>query len=203
MKQKSSGWPNWCKTEKHRRQYIQDYFEKEGILLDYNKIEKNPGLRALAKLMLNSFLGKFGQRTNLPQVDYVSDPSINFDILTSDHQEVTGSNFVTDKMVEMRWKNKEEFVESSGRTNVVLAAYTTSQARLKLCSYLEKLGQHVLYSDTDSIVFTVKEDEWEPSLGDYLGDLTDETPENKITHFVTGGPKNYAYKLNKPDDRGN
>ncbi|XP_071151541.1 uncharacterized protein [Mytilus edulis] len=203
MKQEASGWPSWCITKEHRQHYIQDYYEKEGILLDYNKIEKNPGLRALAKLMLNSFWGKFGQRTNLPQVDYVSDPSIFFDMLTSDQQEVTGVNFVTDEMVEMRWRNKAEFVESSGRTNVVLAAYTTSQARLKLYSYLEQLGQRVLYADTDSIVFTVKEGEWEPSLGDYLGDLTDEVPENKITHFVTGGPKNYAYKLHKPDDRGN
>jgi hypothetical protein len=31
------------------------YMFKEGILMDYNNIKKNPGLRALAKLMLNSF----------------------------------------------------------------------------------------------------------------------------------------------------
>jgi hypothetical protein len=45
---------------------------------------------------------------------------------------------VTEEMVEMRWRNKEEFMESSGRTNVVIAAYTTAQARLQLYSYLEK-----------------------------------------------------------------
>ncbi|CAG2256485.1 unnamed protein product [Mytilus edulis] len=174
MKQEASGWPSWCITEKHKQKYIQCYFEKEGIKLDYTKIEKNPGLRSLAKLMLNSFWGKFGQRPNLPQVDYVSDPSIYFDALTSDQQIVTGINFVTDEMVEMRWKHKEEFLESSGKTNVVLAAYTTAQARLKLFSYLEKLGPRVMYVDTDSVVFTVKE----------------------------GGPKNYAYKLENPDSTG-
>lgn len=105
--------------------------------------------------MLNSFWGKFGQRTNLPQVEYISDPSIYFDMLTSDQQVVTGVNFVTEEMVEMRWKNKEEFLGSSGRINVVLAAYTTAQARLQLYSYLEKLGSRVIYADTDSIVFTV------------------------------------------------
>ena len=77
-------------------------------------------------------------------------------------------------MVEIRWKNKEEFLKSSGRTNVVLAAYTTAQARLQLYNYLEKIGSRVMYADTDSIVFTVAKGEWEPSLGDYLGDLTDE-----------------------------
>ena len=108
-------------------------------------------------------------------------------------------NFVTDEVVEMRWKNKNEFVEASKRTNVVLAAYTTAQARLKLYSYLEKLEKRPLYADTDSIIFATDENEWKPSLGDYLGDLTDEVPANKITHFVTGGPKNYGYKLDKPD----
>ncbi|CAC5393601.1 unnamed protein product [Mytilus coruscus] len=188
MKQEASGWPSWCITEKYRQKYIQDYFVKEGILLDCNKIEKNPGLRFLAKLVLNSFWGKFWQRTNLPQVEYVSDPSLYFDMLTSDQHEVTCVNFVTDEMVEMRWKNKEEFLETSGKTNVVKAAYTTAQARLKLYMYLEKIGQRVLYADTDSVIFTANQGEWEPPLGDYPGDITDEVPANIITHFVTGGP---------------
>jgi hypothetical protein len=175
MKQEASGWPSWCTTEKHRHKYIKDYIEKEGIFLDFPKIEKNP--------LLNSFWGKFGQRTNLPQLEYVSDPSIYFDMLTSDQQVVTGVNFVTEEMVEMRWKNKEEFMESSGRTNVVIAAYTTAQARLQLYSYLEKLGSRAMYADTDSIVFTVAKGEWEPSLGDYLGELKDEVPLNNITHL--------------------
>lgn len=160
MKQEESGWPSWCKTEDDRQKYIDNYFEKEGIKLEYNRIQKNPGLRALAKLMLNSFWGKFGQRSNLPQVEYISDPSVYFDMLTSDQQEVTGVNFVSDEVVEMRWKNKDEFIEPSGRTNVVLAAYTTAQARLKLFSYLEKLEQRALYADTDSIIFVTNGNEW-------------------------------------------
>jgi hypothetical protein len=189
MKQEVSGWPSWCTTEEHRHKYIQDYFDKEGILLDNSKIEKNPGLRSLAKLMLNSCWEKFGQRKKLSQDDYIFDPSIYFDMLTSDQQVVTGVSFVTEEMVEMRWKNKEEFIESPGRTNVEIAAYTTAQARLQLYSYLETLGSRVMYADTDSIVFTVAKGEREPSLGDYLGDLTDEVPLNNITYFVTAGPK--------------
>ena len=37
-------------------------------------------------------------------------------------------------------------------------------------------------------------------MGDYLGDLTDETPGNEILKFVTGGPKNYVYT--KPNKKG-
>jgi hypothetical protein len=52
-----------CQSENDKWRYIRDYHEKEGILLDYNNIQNNPGLRALAKLMLNSFWGKFGNAT--------------------------------------------------------------------------------------------------------------------------------------------
>ena len=58
IKQESSGFPEGCDTEK-KQQYVNEYFEREGIRTDQNKIEKNTGLRALAKLMLNSFWGKY------------------------------------------------------------------------------------------------------------------------------------------------
>ena len=53
IKQEASGWPDWCKTEEDRQKYTEDYFEKEGIRLDAKNINCNPGLRQLAKLMLN------------------------------------------------------------------------------------------------------------------------------------------------------
>ena len=202
IKQEASGWPKWCKSEEQKQSYIQSYYDREGIWLDYKNIEKNPGMRALAKLMLNSFWGKFGQRSNMAQVEITDDPSVYFDKLTSDCEEVVAVNYVSEEAVELRWRFKDDFVEPSGKTNVVIAAYTTAQARLKLYSYLEMLGQRALYADTDSVVFTTGPGERTPSLGDFLGDLTDETPNNSITTFVTGGPKNYAYQLAHPDEEG-
>ncbi len=55
LKQEADGWPSWVKTEEDKDQYIEDYEKNEGIHLDKEKIQKNPGLRSLAKLMLNSF----------------------------------------------------------------------------------------------------------------------------------------------------
>ncbi len=132
LKQEASGWPDWCQTDDDKQTYVDLYEQKEGIKLDYHRINKNPGLRVLAKLMLNSFWGKFGQRSNMQQVDIVEDPQVYFDKLTSDHEDVTVVNFVSDEAVEMRWKFKEDFVEANCKTNVVIAAYTTSLARLKL-----------------------------------------------------------------------
>ena len=113
-------------------------------------------MRALAKLMLNSFWGKFGQRSNMSQIDMVSEPRDYFEKLTNDSIDVTAVNFVSEEFVEMRWKYKNEFVDTNPKTNTVIAAYTTSQARLKLYSYLEQLGARALYADTDSVVFSTK-----------------------------------------------
>ena len=48
--QEASGYPKNCATEEQKQQYIEEYFEREGIHLDPNKIEKSPGLRAPNKL---------------------------------------------------------------------------------------------------------------------------------------------------------
>ena len=89
-------------------------------------------MRALAKLMFNSFWGKFGQRSNMAQVDITDDPSVYFDKFTSESEEVTAINYVSDETVQLIWKLQDDFVEPSGKTSVVIAAYTTAQARLKL-----------------------------------------------------------------------
>ena len=60
--------------ETKRQQYIREYEKHEGIQLEYGKIEHNAGLRALAKMMLNSMWGKFGQRFNKTQVQEFDDP---------------------------------------------------------------------------------------------------------------------------------
>lgn len=60
-------------------------------------------------------------------------------MMTSDSQIVKNVRFVSNEMVHMDWIYLEDFVEVSGRTNVVVAAYTTAQARLKLYEYLKNL----------------------------------------------------------------
>ena len=47
IKQESSGYPDWCKTEKDKIKFKQDYFEAEGIRLE--KVEKNKVMRALPR----------------------------------------------------------------------------------------------------------------------------------------------------------
>ena len=50
----ASGWPKGVVTAEQKAAYIKAYHAREGILLDEDKIENNPGRRAMAKLCLNS-----------------------------------------------------------------------------------------------------------------------------------------------------
>ena len=62
IKQESSDYPKNCTTEEQRQQYVDEYLAAEGIQLDRSKIEHNPGMRALSKLMLNSFCGMYSKQ---------------------------------------------------------------------------------------------------------------------------------------------
>ena len=42
LKQQASDWPEWVKTPEDAKRYIDKYFEKEGVQLDWNEIQKNP-----------------------------------------------------------------------------------------------------------------------------------------------------------------
>ena len=89
----------------------------------------------------------------------------------------------------------DDFVPPCNFGNVVIACYTTALARLKLYDALRRLDDRVLYFDTDSIIYVHEEHKWSPPILDSLGCWTDELGGKKITTFVSGGPKNYAYQL--------
>ena len=131
----------------------------------------------------------------MPQVELVKDAGRYFQLLTCQSTQVKNIQFVNDECVEVYYNQGEDFVTTSDKTNVVIAAFTTAHARLKLYSVLERLQHRICYFDTDSCIFTSQPGEWMPPLGDYLGELTNELDDDDyITTFVSGGPKNYAYQ---------
>ena len=197
IKTEASGWPRGCDTEERKRDYLKRFEEREGILLDYGAIKKNAGLKATAKLMLNSFWGKFGQRENLPQVEQCTSPDQLYKLMEDDTIEVQNIRFCTEDVLEVVYTYKEEAIIPNFRTNVFIAAFTTCHARLKLYSYLQTLGEQVLYYDTDSVIYKWSADLPKVPTGDFLGDLKDELEGDHIIEFVSGGPKNYAYRTEK------
>lgn len=202
IKQQASGWPARCVTKEEKEQYIQEFFQREGIALEFDEISKNEGLRSLAKLMLNSLWGKFGQKQNQPKTSIISDSKEFYQILSNPCLTVTHIQEINEDTLVVNWLNKEEAYDPLSTVNVVLASYVTTQARLKLYSYLEQLGERVLYYDTDSVIFISRPGLPDLPTGDFLGDLTDELQEygsnSYITEFASGGPKNYSYKVRCP-----
>jgi hypothetical protein len=102
------------------------------------------------------------------------------------------------QIMQVFYSTKSEMHFGGLNTNVAVAAFVTSYARLKLYSHMELLGPRCLYVDTDSMIYVAKINEYDPPLGDYLGELTSEIDPkegNYIEEFVSAGPKNYAYKL--------
>lgn len=68
----------------------------------------------------------------MTQVKIILDPAEYFDLLSSDKVNVTDANFINDELIEVHYENVDEFIEASGKTNVVIAAFTTAHARLRL-----------------------------------------------------------------------
>ena len=126
----------------------------------------------------------------------VTEPKDLYAYLDSDQYEVKDAQMINDNTVEIQYVEKEGFVEENDKVNIVIAAFTTAYARLKLYDLLDLLQERVLYYDTDSVVYVHEPGKPDPPLGDYLGDLTDELKGGYITTFISGGPKNYGYVTN-------
>ena len=102
----------------------------------------------------------------------------------------------------VNWDNTETSVEPHACSNVIVAAFVTTQARLKLYGNLEKLNERVLYFDTDSIIYHHKPHLWNPTIvNNRLGEWTDEVPNARIVKFVGMGPKNYGYEFVDKDGK--
>ena len=142
-------------------------------------------------------MGKFGQRQNLTQSEYVVDVKRWYTLLLDDKLDISNMVFIKDNIVQVTYKYKDQFVEDSFSTNVFIAAFTTSNARLRLYDMLERLDRNVVYYDTDSVVYI---DDGTNAINTdcMLGEWTDELgKDDHITDWISTGPKSYGYITSK------
>ena len=198
LKEESSGWPAHVGNDAEKQQHVADYYGREGIQLDPTRIEKNPGLRSLAKIMLNSIWGKFGQKPNKTQVKEFDDPVKFHEFHDSDKYDIRYVSVLTEQRAEIHYKHQLRDDSVSPNLNIFVACFTTYWARLKLYEELDKLKERMLYFDTDSIIFRSLPGQPKPELDNYLGDFKNELNEgDTITEFASGGPKNYGYQTRR------
>ena len=136
----------------------------------------------------------------MSQTKYVTDVSEFYEILLDDKLDNTNFQFINDDMVQMTYNFKYQFVDNSKNTNVYIACFTTSHARLMLYNKLDYLKEKVLYFDTNSIIYA-DDGTKNVKTGDMLGNMTDEISGKGITSFVSTGPKSYSFKYGNNEQK--
>ena len=129
-----------------------------------------------------------------------TDVSEFYEILLDDKLGNKNFQFINDDMVQMTYNFKDQFVDNSNNTNIYIACFTTSHARLMLYDKLDYLNEKVLYFDTDSIIYT-DDNTKNIETSDMLGDMTDEISGKGISSFVSTGPKSYSFKYDNDEQK--
>jgi hypothetical protein len=81
-------------------------------------------------------------------------------------------------------------------SNVAVASAITAYARIEMMKYKQQLGEHLFYSDTDSLFSDIPLD---PSLiGTDIGQMKDEISGGLIKEAYFFNVKQYAYHLGDP-----
>ncbi|CAC5402760.1 unnamed protein product [Mytilus coruscus] len=140
-------------------------------------------------------------RTCVETTNQESEADKFFQIVSDPTKVVENFHIVSNDTIQLEWSQHSKFPPVDVKTNIFIAIFTTMWARLKLYEVLDMLDERVLYKDTDSCIYVSKKGKPEPPLGNYLGELTSEIPadEGYIVEFVSGGPKNYAYRTLKSE----
>ena len=179
--------------------YIKTYYE---IKSEASK-NKDAGLKATAKLLLNSLWGKFGQRIDYAEKLYISDDQkiddLNRQQLSGRITYTLGNRLGGGENKTFQEVNIKTADPDIGNTNILLASHVTAYGRLTLYNLLEKVGiNNIIYCDTDSAYFNMTDslnkqiDEGLLSIGDDLGQLKYEV--TKGEHMLCLSPKSYSIK---------
>ena len=200
LKTEASGYPTSCITSEQKKEYIKQYKEREGIILNPDKIEHNPGLRQIGKAFANNLWGRLSLRDNLNRTAYVRTPEEFQRLITDPELQIIDFKIINDNVIALIYNNKEQYVPLSLTTNSILSSFTTCYGRMELYDAMEKLGNRVCYCDTDSIMYNTEVsliDQPHIPLGNYLGQFTNEIPEGKhVVEFCSTGPKCYSLLFN-------
>uniref|UniRef100_A0A914HAJ3 DNA-directed DNA polymerase n=1 Tax=Globodera rostochiensis TaxID=31243 RepID=A0A914HAJ3_GLORO len=124
IKIEASGWASDVKTEKEKQAFIDMYRAKYDIYLERENIKKNPGLRLIAKLGLNSLWGKFSMRNTLSTTELVNNEERWDEIINDDTLEFAKPTRINESMVRVIYKKKEEFIKEHNVSNIILSLWS-------------------------------------------------------------------------------
>ena len=136
----------------------------------------------------------------MSQTKYITEVSEFYEALLDNKLDNKNFQFINDDMVQMTYNFKDQFVNNSKNTNIYIACFTTSHARLMLYDKLDYLQEKVLYFDTDSIIY-IDYGTKNVKTGDMLGEMTDELSGKGIINFISMDPKSYSFKYGNNEEK--
>lgn len=170
VKQKSAGYPSRATTSEDKARYINQYKEKKGITLDPRLIQKN-GRQATAKVMLNSFWGKFGEHLLKPTIEAVYNASHLFALVSNLFNDVRQVRIANDDSLEVVYVNLEDNqLTTDASTSLWPLSPPACHARLKLHESLGRLQQSTIYFDANCVIYTTKPGQPNIPLGYFPGE---------------------------------
>ncbi|KAL3110923.1 hypothetical protein niasHT_014860 [Heterodera trifolii] len=197
LKAEASGWPAGCDDEAARAEHVRQFAEQEGVHLRRDNIGHNPGLRQLAKDLLNSLWGKMAERPERDEVVYTDSARAFHELLMDARQEVVSFTHINEQLDRCVVRKREPFARAPEHNNLAVACFVTSHARLYLYEWLEevrRVGGRALYCDTDSVLYVRRLGAAGVREGNALGDMKRELPGRRIIDFFAAGPKNYGFQ---------
>uniref|UniRef100_A0A914MMX8 DNA-directed DNA polymerase n=1 Tax=Meloidogyne incognita TaxID=6306 RepID=A0A914MMX8_MELIC len=185
-------------------QFIKECKDKFGINIERSKMGPNKGKRTQAKLMLNNLWGRFSLRNvGLSQCAITNNPAELRKYLDDRSIEVSALDELTPDILLITYSKKKDWVEEHACSNVVISLWTTSAARIHLLRAMQKVvrtpGCNLLYTDTDSLIFSHPSGNCPLQLGPHLGEFTNEYPSHEILEYCSGGAKQYGLKLRRKE----
>ena len=186
-------------------QYVDFFF----AVKDQAEIDKNEGLRSLAKLLLNSLWGKLGQRSHAAKEWVVLTERRDYLM----HKFETGEWDMLSCVLKDDFRAYFSYRIPEDKNNLKttaphIAAFVSMWGRVVLHRKLLSVhGARALYCDTDSAIVYLRGGKDEMFFtGNRLGDLTDEVkkiaPRNYtdayISQAVLVAPKTYALEIKSP-----
>ena len=132
VKAENSKLPSGVQTREDKERFAREY-EEHGIALDVDNLNGvNKGGRNIGKIRMNSSWGHFAMKANKPKTVQVTSLIELHDLLNSDKHQFKAPRRIDDQTLELTYVNKEEDSELVKNTNIYIAAFTTSLARLEL-----------------------------------------------------------------------
>lgn len=138
-------------------------------------------------------------RNFLSSIKLTNNPHDYYQLVQDNRIEIVDSTAVSDSMMRVTYRTKKDFVEEHSVSNVVLALWTTSAARVYLYKQMKKIVStpncQLLYTDTDSVIFVHPENVMPIKIGNLLGEMSDEYPEYNIVEWASAGCKQARYSI--------